>query len=115
MVVQDDIMEEERLVAKAATSQTSQSCKSLFNNEIHANFRLWLVTRTDIGQPLPAVLIQHGLKLACEAKGCFKETLKNSCEVVLSSIAAKKGFSTVNTRTLTIQVCIYVQRLLSIS
>lgn len=106
-MVEDDVMVEDTLVSKTATSQLSQFSKPQIKDEIHSHFRLWIVTRTDVGRPLPAVLIQHGLKLACEAKGGFKETMKNTCEVVLSSIADKKGFSTVNTNTLTIQVRIY--------
>ena len=98
-------------MSKAARSRQSQTSK-LLTNDVHANFRLWLITRTDSGRPLPAILIQHGLKLACEAKGGFKEVLKDSCEVAVTSIAAKKGFSIVDTNTLTIKVCQFLRSLL---
>ena len=61
------------------------------NNEredvlIHPDFRLWLTTQPEVGLPLPAVVIQHGLKLACEAQENFREAVQTNCRVAAGSL-----------------------------
>ena len=53
---------------------------------VHPEFRLWLTTRTDVGLPLPAVLVQCGLKLACEAQENFRDTVRINCRVAAGSL-----------------------------
>ena len=53
---------------------------------VHPEFRLWITTRTDVGLPLPAVLIQFGVKLACEAQENFRESVETNCRVVTGSL-----------------------------
>ena len=53
---------------------------------VHPEFRLWLTTQADLGLPLPAVLIQHGIKVACEAKVNFKESVQTNFHVVAGSL-----------------------------
>lgn len=53
---------------------------------VHPEFRLWLTTQADLGLPLPAVLIQHGIKVACEAKENFKESVQTNFHVVAGSL-----------------------------
>ena len=50
---------------------------------VHGDFRLFVTTRTDLGLALPAVLIQRGLKLACEAKDTLKESVQESLRVAV--------------------------------
>ena len=61
------------------------------NNEaedllIHPDFRLWLTIQPEVGLPLPAVVIQHGLKLACEAQENFREAVQTNCQVAAGSL-----------------------------
>lgn len=53
---------------------------------VHPDFRLWLTTRPDVGLPLPAVLIQYGVKLACEAQETLRESVRTNCAVVAGSL-----------------------------
>ena len=53
---------------------------------VHPHFRLWLIIKTDVGLPLPAVLIQNGIKLACEAKENFRESVRTNFHVVSGSL-----------------------------
>ena len=53
---------------------------------IHPDFRLWLTTQPEVGLPLPAVVIQHGLKLACEAQENFREAVQTNCRVATGSL-----------------------------
>lgn len=53
---------------------------------IHPNFRLWLTTQPEVGFPLPAVVIQHGLKLACEAQDNIREAVQTNCRVAAGSL-----------------------------
>ena len=53
---------------------------------IHPDFRLWLTTQPEVGSPLPAVVIQHGLKLACEAQANFREAVQTNCRVAAGSL-----------------------------
>lgn len=53
---------------------------------VHPEFRLWLTTRTDIGFPLPAVIIHRGLKLACEAQESFGNAVRTNCQVATGSL-----------------------------
>ena len=53
---------------------------------VHPEFRLWITTRTDVGLPLPAVLIQSGIKLACEAQENFRGSVETNCRVVTGSL-----------------------------
>ena len=52
---------------------------------VHPEFRLWLTTKTNVGLPLPAVLIQNGIKVACEAKENFRESVRTNFHVVSGS------------------------------
>ena len=54
--------------------------------DVHPEFRLWLTTRTDIGCPLPAVIIHRGLKLACEAQENFRDAVRTNCQVATGSL-----------------------------
>ena len=54
---------------------------------VHPEFRLWITTRTDVALPLPAVLIQSGIKLACEAQENFRESVETNCRVVTGSLS----------------------------
>ena len=61
------------------------------NNEeedllIHPDFRLWLTTQPEVGLPLPAVVVQHGLKLACEAQENFRDAVQTNCQVAAGSL-----------------------------
>ena len=53
---------------------------------IHPDFRLWLTTQPEVGLPLPAVVIQHGLKLACEAQENLREAVQTNCRVAAGSL-----------------------------
>lgn len=53
---------------------------------IHPDFRLWLTTQPEVGLPLPAVVIHHGLKLACEAQENFREAVQTNCRVATGSL-----------------------------
>lgn len=53
---------------------------------VHPEFRLWLTTKTNVGLPLPAVLIQNGIKVACEAKENFMESVRTNFHVVSGSL-----------------------------
>lgn len=53
---------------------------------VHPEFRLWLTTRTDIGFPLPAVIIHRGLKLASEAQENFGNAVRTNCQVATGSL-----------------------------
>ena len=53
---------------------------------VHPEFRLWLTIKTNVGLPLPAVLIQNGIKLACEAKENFRESVRTNFHVVSGSL-----------------------------
>ena len=53
---------------------------------IHPDFRLWLTTQPEVGVPLPAVVIHHGLKLACEAQENFREAVQTNCRVAAGSL-----------------------------
>ena len=53
---------------------------------VHPDFRLWITTRTDVGLSLPAVLIQCGIKLACEAQENFKDSVRTNCRVIAGSL-----------------------------
>ena len=53
---------------------------------IHPDFRLWLTTQPEVGLPLPAVVIQHGLKLACESQKNFREAVQTNCRVATGSL-----------------------------
>ena len=62
------------------------------NNEaedvlIHPDFRLWLTIQPEVGLPLPAVFIHHGLKLACEAQENFREAVQTSSRVAAGSLS----------------------------
>ena len=56
------------------------------NALIHPDFRLWLTTQPEAGVPLPAVVIHHGLKLACEAQENFREAVQINCRVAAGSL-----------------------------
>ena len=69
---------------------------------VHSEFRLFLTTRVGSGRPLPAVLIQRGLKLACESKSDGRTTVKQAFEVQACDIQSwtsywKKPFTGENT------------------
>ena len=53
---------------------------------VHPEFRLWLTTKTNVGLPLPAVLIQNGIKVACEAKENFRDSVRTNFHVVSGSL-----------------------------
>ena len=53
---------------------------------VHPDFRLWLTTRPDVGLPLPAVVIQSGIKLACEAQENLRDSVRTNCQVALGSM-----------------------------
>ena len=53
---------------------------------VHPDFRLWLTTRANAGLALPAVLIQYGIKVACEAKENFKESVRTNFRVLTGSL-----------------------------
>lgn len=53
---------------------------------IHPDFRLWLATQPEVGLPLPAVVIQQGLKLACQAQENFREAVQTNCRVAAGSL-----------------------------
>ena len=55
---------------------------------VHADFRLFISTRTDLGLALPAVLIQRGLNLACEAKNNLRETVETNFRVAAGSLVS---------------------------
>ena len=55
-------------------------------NAVHPEFRLWLISRADNGLHLPAVLIQHGLKLACDAEENFRDMVKTNTRVAGGSL-----------------------------
>lgn len=48
---------------------------------VHPDFRLFVTTRVGSGRPLPVVLIQRGLKLACESKSRYRSTMRQVFEV----------------------------------
>ncbi|XP_041366047.1 dynein-1-beta heavy chain, flagellar inner arm I1 complex-like isoform X2 [Gigantopelta aegis] len=60
------------LLGRSNPSLCSQEVK------IHNKFRLWITTRADGELSVPGVLIQHGLRVTCEATSNFKSTLKKS-------------------------------------
>lgn len=65
--------------------------EKLENNEagemlVHPDFRLWLTTQPEVGLPLPAAVIHHGLKLACEAQENFRDAVRTNCRVVAGSL-----------------------------
>ncbi|XP_029192398.2 LOW QUALITY PROTEIN: dynein heavy chain domain-containing protein 1-like [Acropora millepora] len=53
---------------------------------VHPEFRLWLTTKTNVGLPLPAILIQNGIKVACEAKENFRDSVRTNFHVVSGSL-----------------------------
>ena len=53
---------------------------------VHPEFRLWLTTKTNVGLPLPAVLVQNGIKVACEAKENFRDSVRTNFHVVSGSL-----------------------------
>lgn len=53
---------------------------------VHPKFRLWLTTKTNVGLPLPAILIQNGIKVACEAKENFRDSVRTNFHVVSGSL-----------------------------
>ena len=55
---------------------------------IHPDFRLWLTIQPEVGLPLPAVVIHHGLKLACEAQENFREAVQTNCRVAAGSLSS---------------------------
>ena len=72
---------------------------------VHPEFRLWLTTKTNVGLPLPAVLVQNGIKVACEAKENFRDSVRTNFHVVSGSLnnctpvwgtAAESSFYKVN-------------------
>lgn len=53
---------------------------------VHPDFRLFITTRVGSGRPLPAVLIQRGLKLACESKTTYLSTMGQVFEASARSV-----------------------------
>ena len=53
---------------------------------VHPDFHLWLITQPEIGLPLPATVIHHGLKLACEAQENFRDAVRTNCRVAVGSL-----------------------------
>ena len=53
---------------------------------VHPEFRLWLTSKTNVGLPLPAILIQNGIKVACEAKENFRDSVRTNFHVVSGSL-----------------------------
>ena len=53
---------------------------------VHPEFRLWLTTKTNVGLPLPAILIQNSIKVACEAKENFRDSVRTNFHVVSGSL-----------------------------
>jgi len=53
---------------------------------IHPDFRLWLTTQPEFGLSLPAVVIHHGLKLACETQENFRDAVRTNCRVAAGSL-----------------------------
>ena len=45
---------------------------------MHPEFRLWLVTVPDVGNPLPAVVIRYGIKLAWDNKPSYETCVRQS-------------------------------------
>jgi hypothetical protein len=64
----------------------SRTTQSRNQTSVHPEFRLFFTIRVDSGKPLPAILIQRGLKLACESKSNFRSTMKQALQVEACSI-----------------------------
>lgn len=77
--------EPERRYAESSSEDKSEMTEAE-DVIVHPEFRLWITTRTDAGLPLPAVLIQFGIKLACEAQENFRESVETNCRVVTGSL-----------------------------
>ena len=76
----------ERAFTETSSQQKSETTEAE-DVLVHPDFRLWLTTRPDVGLPLPAVLIQYGFKLACEAQENFRDTVRTNCRVVAGSLS----------------------------
>ncbi|GFR96322.1 dynein heavy chain domain-containing protein 1-like [Elysia marginata] len=46
--------------------------------KVHNNFRLWLTTKADGKRIMPGLLIQHGLRVTCEATANFRSLLSKT-------------------------------------
>ncbi|XP_070211333.1 dynein heavy chain domain-containing protein 1-like isoform X3 [Littorina saxatilis] len=46
------------------------------HSRIHPTFRLWITTRADGHRIIPGILIQHGLRVTCEATANLRSTLQ---------------------------------------
>ncbi|XP_048242736.1 dynein heavy chain domain-containing protein 1-like [Haliotis rufescens] len=68
-----DISDEGRsLIARSRPST------QIHDQKIHPQFRLWITTLADGPRVIPGVLIQHGLRVTCEAKANFRSCLQKS-------------------------------------
>ena len=75
----------ERAFTETSSQQKSETTEAE-DVIVHPDFRLWLTTRPDVGLPLPAILIQYGVKLACEAQENFRDSVRTNCRVVVGSL-----------------------------
>ncbi|XP_035825634.1 dynein heavy chain domain-containing protein 1 [Aplysia californica] len=53
----------------------SRPSTHVHSNKIHKLFRLWITTRADGKRIIPGLLIQHGLRVTCEATANFRSLL----------------------------------------
>ncbi|XP_071803571.1 dynein heavy chain domain-containing protein 1-like isoform X3 [Asterias amurensis] len=58
--------------------------------EIHEDFRLFLITRADSPNRIPGLLLQHSIKVSCEATVNFKESLRHSFNDGMKAMESSK-------------------------
>uniref|UniRef100_H2ZUY2 AAA+ ATPase domain-containing protein n=1 Tax=Latimeria chalumnae TaxID=7897 RepID=H2ZUY2_LATCH len=70
----------------------SDSCaappRSLFSEKTRCSFRLWLITRAEAGDSIPAVVRLQGVKLVCETPGTLKSALNRSYREAVSKASS---------------------------
>nr|KAG5709412.1 hypothetical protein BaRGS_029261 [Batillaria attramentaria] len=78
--VEEDLRRETSEVSEEDHSLVTRSRPSthLQHHRIHPTFRLWITTRADGQRIIPGILIQHGMRVTCEATANFRSTLQKA-------------------------------------